>query len=1088
MGFRWPLLTSGLFRLLAVPLFAAGPTGTITGTVIDPSRAVVPQAKITVLNMDTNAVRDALTNDDGDYTVALLPVGRYRVSVEKPGFAKSFYSDVALDVDQTVRVDFALEVGLAASEVEVKDTPPLVQTDTSTLGQVLNGRQVQELPLNERNFLSFALLVPGSHSATEGSQNSTQGGAISVNGAREQSNSFLLDGVDNNDPYINQYVALPSVDAIEEFKVQSSDYSAEFGRSGGAQVNVILKSGSNEFHGGAFEFFRNRHMDAKNFFDFPACTPASVPGTCGDIPRFDRNQFGGTLGGPIRKNKTFFFGSYEGLRLRQATTREATVPSQTQKTEARSLLPASLINPAGLAIFNLYPAANVGSDLVNSNTFVSSPIIRNSENLTTVKVDHHATDGDVISAHFTRFDENRFNPVDPVNSFTPLPGYGSYTLNNGQNAGLGWTHVFSPSATNEFRLGYNRMRAGVLQEHHGTDVSSQLGFPDVLTNPVDLGFPNISLPPFDGIGEPVNYPQDRHDTTAHLSDNLSWISGRHQFKFGADVRKIQVNNYLDFVARGEWLFNQTGQAPFFALAQLLSGIPDYAVAVRGDTFNSLRSTGSNLYIQDDIHVVPRFLLNVGLRYEYNSPPVETHNRFSVPDLSPASATCSPAPNCQFIQAGTDGIPRATYSPTHTDFAPRIGIAWRPLQSQRWVVRSAYGIFYDVGIFNISIFPRDNPPFYDLSAYINNASSLYVIQNILSEPGLAIVEPNRIAPNFRDGYVQQWNVDLQYELGPNWMLDMAYVGSRGTHLPDVRDLNQTNPLTGLSPYPQFSSLLYVQSGSSSSYNSMQFRSEKRVGQDLAFLVSYTYSKSIDDVSSVFAGSVGSGLPQNSNDLNAERAVSDFNAQHRLAISAVYDLPFGKLGTGAARWRKALLDHWQMAGILTAQSGSPFNVNVAAAQSGSAIAAFGNPARPDLIADPFKAGPVMANPDPACHATISHGGSAADAVRQPGSWFNTCAFAEPALSQSGLPVYGTAGRNVVTGPPFSNLDFSLSRTIPFGVEHHRLQIRGEFFNVTNHPNLDIPDHVFGSPTFGQVLSANAWGNRPPRQIQLGLKYVF
>jgi hypothetical protein len=1086
MGFRWPLLT--LLFIFFFPLFAAGPNGTITGTVIDPSQAVVPQAKITVLNMDTNATREALTNDDGDYTVALLPVGRYRVSVERSGFSKSFYSDVTLDVDQTVRVDFVLQVGLAATEVEVKDTPPLVQTDTSTLGQVLNGRQVSELPLNERNFLSFALLVPGSHSATEGSQNSTQGGAISVNGAREQSNNFLLDGVDNNDPYINQYVALPSVDAIQEFKVQSSDYSAEFGRGGGAQVNVILKSGSNDFHGGVFEFFRNRHMDAKNFFDFPACAPASVPGTCGDIPRFDRNQFGGTLGGPIRKNKTFFFGSYEGLRLRQATTQEATVPSQMQKMEALGALPAAFINPAGLAIFNLYPAANVGLDLVDSNTFVASPVIRNSENLTTGKVDHHATGGDVISAHFTRFDENRFNPFDPVNSFTTLPGYGSYTLNDGQNAGLGWTHVFTPSATNEFRLGFNRMRAGALQQHYGTDVSSQLGFPDVLTNSVDLGFPNVSLPPFEGIGEPVNYPQDRHDTTAHLSDTLSWISGRHQFKFGADIRKIQVNNYLDFVARGEWLFNQSGQDPVTALVQLLSGVPDYAVAVRGDTFNSLRSTGSDVYIQDDIHVVPRFLLNVGLRYEYNSPPVETHNRFSVPDLSPASATCLPAPDCQFILAGTDGIPRATYSPTYTDFAPRIGIAWRPLKSQRWVVRSAYGIFYDVGIFNISIFPRANPPFYDLSAYINNPSSPLVIQNILIQPGLAIVEPNRIAPDFRDGYVQQWNVDLQYELGPNWMLDMAYVGSRGTHLADVRDLNQTNPVTGLSPYPQFSSLLYVQSGSSSSYNSMQFRSEKRVGQDLAFLVSYTFSKSIDDVSSVFAGSVGSGLPQDSNNLSAERAVSDFDARNRLAISAVYDLPFGKLRTGGGGWRKALLDHWQMAGILTAQSGSPFTVNLAAAQTGSAIAAFGNPARPDVIADPFKAGPVMANPDPACHATISQGGSAADVVQQPGSWFNPCAFAEPALTQFSLPVFGTAARNILTGPAFSNLDYSLSRTIPLPTENRRLQIRGEFFNLTNHPNFDIPNHVFGSPTFGQVLSANAYGNKPPRQIQLALKYIF
>jgi hypothetical protein len=512
---------------------------------------------------------------------------------------------------------------------------------------------------------------------------------------------------------------------------------------------------------------------------------------------------------------------------------------------------------------------------------------------------------------------------------------------------------------------------------------------------------------------------------------------------------------------------------------LLSGVPDYAVAVQGNTFNSLRSTGSNFYVQDDIHVVPRLLLNVGLRYEYNSPPVEAHDRFSVPDLSPNSATCSPAPDCQFILAGTNGIPRATYSPTHTDFAPRIGIAWRPLKSERFVVRSAYGIFYDVGIFNISVFPRANPPFYNLSAYINNPSNPYVIQNILTQPGLAIPQSNLIARNFRDGYMQQWNVDLQYELGPNWMIDLAYIGSKGTHLPDVRDLNQTNPLTGLSPYPQFSSVLYVQSGASSSYNSMQFRSEKRVGQNLAFLVSYTFSKSIDDVSSVFAGSVGSGLPQDSNNLAAEQARSDFDARHRLAISSVYDLPFAKLWAQGPGWRKALLDHWQLAGILSAQSGSPFTVNLTAGQSASAVAAFGNPARPDLVGNPYKAGPVAANP----------GCVAPGIVGVPASWFNPCAFAEPAVNpDTGLPVFGTAGRNILTGPALSNLDLSLSRAIQLRSESHRLQIRGEFFNVTNHPNWDIPDRLFGSPNFGQVLSANAYGNKPPRQIQVGLKYIF
>ena len=369
MGSRW-LQLAFLQMLLAVsPLFASGPTGTITGTITDPTGAVIPKAQVVVRNEETNATRHAASNLDGDYTVALLPPGRYRVSVESAGFSRSVFRGVSVDVDQTVRLDFALRVGAISEEVHVADTPPIVQTDTSALGQVVNDRLVQELPLNEHNFLSFALLVPGSQLPAEGSQNSTQGGAISVNGAREQSNNFLLDGVDNNDPYINQYVALPSIDAIEEFKVQSSNYSAEFGRGGGAQVNVVLKSGTNQFHGSLFEFVRNRRMDAKNYFDFPDCTEGSVPGTCGSIPRFDRNQFGGTMGGPLRKNKTFFFVADEGLQLRQATTREATVPSSAQ-WEAANALAQSLpfgcpSNPScqtGQNVYKLYPAANVDAE------------------------------------------------------------------------------------------------------------------------------------------------------------------------------------------------------------------------------------------------------------------------------------------------------------------------------------------------------------------------------------------------------------------------------------------------------------------------------------------------------------------------------------------------------------------------------------------------------------------------------------------------------------------------------------------------------------------------------------------------------
>ena len=1069
---------------LAVALFATGPTGTIVGTVTDPSGAVVPKARVTVRNQETNATREVVTDEQGDYNVPLLPPAVYQVSAEKPGFRRSVYRAVNLDVDQTARLDFTLQVGEVNQDIAVTDTVPLVQTDTSTLGQVIDRRQVHELPLNERNFLSFALLVPGGQMPAEGSQNSTQGGSISVNGAREQSNNFLLDGVDNNDPYINQYVALPSIDAIQEFKVQSSDYSAEFGRSGGGQINVVIRSGSNQLHGSAIEFIRNRNLDAKNFFDLPDCTSGSVPGTCAGIPRYDRNQFGGTLGGTIRKDKTFFFASYEGLRLRQATTRQATVPSQMERGGILAMVPPMYRNPSGVAVFNLLPAANVGPDLATSNTFTSSPVIRNSVNMPLVKVDHHAGSNDYISTHYAFFDENRFNPFDPVNAFTNLPGYGSYTLNRGQNAGLSWTHIFNPRLVNEARFGFNRLRAGVLQEHYGTNVSQSLGFPTVLTNSVDLGTPNVSILGFEGIGEPINYPQDRHDNTFHLADNLAWNHGRHQFKFGADIRRLQLNSYIDFLARGEWFFmgGMSGD-PMVALAQLLSGMPDYAVAVKGDTFNGLRSTGLDYYIQDDIRVVPRLLLNVGLRYEYNSPPVEVHDRFSVPDLSSNSLTCSPYPDCQFLQAGTHGVPRATYNKDLNNFAPRIGLAWRPLKSERWVVRSAYGIFYDVGILNINIFPRANPPFYELAFFPNSGAN--VIQDIFSQAGQPVVQPNMIARDLRDAYMQQWNVDLQYELRPNWMMDLAYVGSKGTHLPSPRDLNQPRPDTGAVAYQQFSSILYVSSDAASSYNALQFRSERRVNQGLAFLAAYTFSKSIDNDSAVFSGSVGSGLPQDSQNLRAERGLSDFHANHRLALSSLYDLPFGR----GRRWLKGsglgqhLLGNWQLAGILTLQTGHPFTVNRGASQTGTALTAFGVPDRPDLVGDPTVPGPVAANPDPACHATQSQGGRAADYVGRPESWFNPCAFADPSPGS-----FGNAGRNILIGPGMNNVDFSLSKNIPFRSEGSRLQIRAELFNLFNHANFDIPARNLDTPAFGTILSENAYGNKPPRQIQLGLKYVF
>jgi hypothetical protein len=1110
MLFRRLVLALALACVVAWPAIAVGPTGTIIGTVADPSEAVIPKAQITVRNQETNATRKVLTNDDGDFSVPLLPPGVYEVSAEEAGFRRSVYSGVNLNVDQTVRVDFVLQVGQPSEHVVVTESVPLVQTDTSTLGQVIERKQVSELPLNERNFLTFALLVPGGQLPVQGSQNSTQGGAISVNGAREQSNDFLLDGVDNNDLYINQYSVLPSVDAIQEFKVQSSSYSAEFGRSSGAQVNVVLKSGTNQFHGSGFEFVRNRQMDAKNFFDEPDCTPDSIQGTCAPVPRLDRNQFGGTLGGPIQKDKTFFFASYEGLRLRQATTREANVPSQVELAEANGLLQGLGFpqNPAGMAALNLIPAANVAMpDLPDSNTYVSSPVIQDSYDLLTLKLDRQTGSNNTFSGHYSLFNENRFSPFDPVNAFTALPGYGSSTINRGQNAGFTWTHVFSSHWVNEARLGFNRLRGAAFQQDYGINVTQQLGFPTVSTNPVDWGYPNVNLYGFDGLGEPVNYPQDRHDNTYEFADNLAWNTGRHQFKFGTDIRRFQLNSYLDFLSRGDWFFDgyvaqgieQVLPPPLpnicpggladcpqqiGALAQLITGVPDYVVTETGNTSNGLRTTGLGAYVQDDIRVLPRFTLNVGLRWEFNSPPIEIHNRFSVPDLSANPATCSPLssayPNCAFIQAGTGGIPRATYGKNLHDFAPRIGIAWRPLKTERFVVRSAYGIFYDENILNLNILPRFNPPFVDISALVNSTGTS-VIQNILSQQGQPEPQANFVSRNFRDAYMQDWNVDLQYEVQPNWMIDLAYVGTRGTHLPATRDMNELNPFTQATPYQQFGSILVVEPRANSIYNALQFRSEKRVRQGLAFLAAYTWSRSIDDDSAVFSGSVSSGVPQNSYDFRADRGLSDFQVEHRIVFSYLYDLPLG----AGRKWLNnpgiinRIFGSWQTAGIATMQTGSPFTISMPASQAGTSISSFGVPYRPDLVGDPNKAGPVAANP----------GCSAPAQIHTPNGWFNPCAFAQPSIPGPNVPgAFGTAGRNILIGPGLNNLDFSLLKDIPFRHEGRRLQFRFEFFNLFNIPHFDIPGRTFGESSLGLVQSSNVYGSRPPRQIQLGLKYIF
>jgi hypothetical protein len=1082
MTLRRILITFCLVSSAAIPLFGVGTTGTIVGTVRDNSGAVVTNAAVTVRDEATNAARHVQTNESGDYTVPLLPPGNYEVVVESAGFRRTVFKNIALAVDQTVRLDVNLQIGEMNQQVTVAETSPLIQTDTSTIGQVVAEDQVKTLPLNERNFVAFALLVPGAQLPSQGSLDSTQGLALSVNGARETANNFLLDGVDNQDLVINQYSVLPMTDAIEQFKVQSSTYSAEFGRSGGAQINVVLKSGTNKFHGEGFEFFRNRHLDAKNFFDLPNCTSASLTGSCGDIPRLDRSQLGGTFGGPIRHDKTFFFVAYELLHLREASTRQATVPSQVQLATALAAVPAGQENAAGLNILNLYPAANVGADLSTSNLFVASPVIKNKEQEFVVKVDHHFNDKDTLSGHFALSYGNRFSPYDLLAPFTNLPGYGTTVLTQGQNGGGTWTHVFNTRLVNELRVGYNKER-GFFSQTDKTDHNTALGFPTVLTKPIDLGFPNISIAGFDGIGQPTNTPQDHPTTTLHIADNLAWnpafMGGRHQFKVGFEMRPYWYNLLFDILARGFWAFNGgpagNAQNPTQnPLIQLLQGTPDFALGVSGDSNMVITTTSYGGYVQDDYRLSPHFTLNLGLRYEYNSPPVEIHNKFSVPDLTPNALTCTPKPNCQFIVAGTQGLSRGTYPPDRKDFAPRLGFAWRPLGNDRFVIRSGYGIFYDLVILNANLESELNPPFFAVVFFSNNSSNNLTIQNILNQAaGLNPSQPSFMAPNFKDAYMQQWNLGAQYELKSGLLFDVAYVGSKGSRLILARDINQS-ALGGTPRYPAFGGITMNSSEGDSSYHALQVRSEKRTSHGLAFLAAYTFSKSLDDASGLFGTRAEGGYPQNSYDLSADRGLSNFNVKHRFVFSSIYELPFG---TGQ-RWLAEpgivnhILGNWKISGILTLQSGQPFTVIRGVDQSGTGTIALSSVDRPDLVGNPNVAGPVAGNPG--CNAPAQ--------LHTVADWFNPCAFsAAPGR-------FGNAGRNILIGPDFKDVDFSVLKDIPLGGESRVLQFRAEFFNLFNHPNFDLPSNNFDGNSFAGLQSANAFGGRPPRQVQLGLKLTF
>jgi hypothetical protein len=1035
------------FLLFIASAYAQTVTGVISGVIADPSGARVPGATVTLTRPATSARRTVTSNARGEFTIAAVPPGEYRLEAEHQGFVK-YAQNLVTEVDQETHVDIGLALS-GADTVEVAGVAPLLRTESTSIGGVIDNRQVLGLPLDGRNFYELSLLLPGVLPAAQGSAGSVRGAfSISVNGAREDANNFLLDGAYNGDPKLNGVSVTPPVDAIREFEVATSTYDTSFGRNAGGQISVVTRAGGNQVHGTAYEFFRNGALDGNNFF-----APSDQPS-----PRYQRNQFGGTLGGPIAKNRTFFFADYEGTRSAAGQTLITNVPTLAERTGdfSKSAVPAIdpttgqpipggklpiyFLDPIGLKIAALYPTPNRN---VPGANYASSPSLTDDLDHFDVRVDHAIRRSDDLFARYSFVDDRLFDPFAGSSGDASVPGYGLNIPSRSQNASLGETHIFTPTLLNELRLTFNRVSNGDFPQNQGTSINHQLGLPELSTNPRDWGLTLISVNGYSPIGDEPTSPEHGTTNTYQIADNATWSRGRHLVKFGLDIRILQQNAYRDIESHG--FFNFTGLLLGNPLEELLLGAPTETGGATQDNPQHLRTHSYDFFVNDTWRIRRDFVLTLGLRYEYNSPAVDAANRGVV--YNPVTGS--------LVQLGQSGFPRGGYNPDYNNFAPQIGVAWSPGGRETTAFRAAYGVHYDQS----SLAPGEglyfSAPYYNfnlyfpIQGYVNLSLSNPFPSNFpFPYPGSAIA----FQRDLRTPYIQQWNFGVQQQFGKSRVLELAYVGSKGTHLIDSRNINQPQPSVNQQnpgPNPYFSEIDIIESQANSTYHSLQARIQQRLWKGLSLLGSYTYAKSIDDASGFFNTTGDPNFPQNSYNLSAERGRSDFDIRQRFTLSYGYDLPIFR--------RNHLLGGWQSFGVLTFQTGQPFTVALLPdndnTNTGISQLGFGANDRPLVVGNP-----VLSSPGP-------------------NLWFNTAAFAVPRYG-----TFGNAGRNIINGPGMQTVNFSMVKNTAI-TERLNLQFRTEFFNLLNHTNFNLPDNFVGSPTFGQVVSA-----REPRRIQFALKLLF
>lgn len=1104
---------SAVAVLLCSYVLAQTTQGGIVGTIRDEKGAIIAGAKVTVSSPATGLQRQTTTADNGIFRVVGLPTGSYQIKAEAAGFATANTTGVEVGVDQIRSLDLVLRVGVKNEVVDVQADAALTQTESSKLGEIIDNKKVEDLPLNGRDFAQLARLNPGV--ATSGGGGGQQGGeggvsGFSSNGQRSTSNNFMVDGVDNNDYFGGTAAQLPSIDSIQEFEVQTNTFAAEYGRNSGSVVNLVTKSGTNDLHGSVYEFFRNDALDARNYFNDSQFPKSSL----------HLNQFGGTLGGPIVKNKTFFFLNYEGFRRKAGITRVTNVPTLAERggvfTDNNGNPITVPVNPVSAQLFNLFPQPNLNDP---SGNFISAPEQTDGTDQFLVKVDHHIGTSDTLSARYSRTRIDTFFPFTPGQSGTNVPGYG---LNqNGANhlVALSYTKVISPSTLNEARFGFTRSDIGLVTQP-GPQAATY-GFNTGFNPSAPLSLGNIPMLAFAGgfvsgssavtnLGGGIDQPSRTATNTFQWIDNISHTTARHSFKFGADIRYLQLNRLYDLAFNGQITFSgldntagtDSGGNPVNIpnpLIDFAEGIPDGALQFVGDSHRNFRGSSYGLFAQDSFKLRPNLTLNYGLRYELNTVLHEAHGRLS--SWRPQNYTTYLNPTDPAIQNNLAALEASgvvtqnqvggIYNGDHNNFAPRIGLAWDVRSNGKTVLRAGYGIFYETIIGNIPGNVMLNPPYLpDFFTPFPFASW----PNAFAPSGFPVLTVT--SQNLPSPYAQDFNFDVQQQLPGRMVLDLAYVGTTGTKLPRFRQIDQAYitkqqidqltpdvvtrmeligippsvaqflysnqlwaaiPSVVRTPYFGFAQLFQAEDVVSSNYHSLQAKLDKRFSHGLSFLASYTWSHSIDGAS-VFFGSGANAttiFPQNNYNLAAERGNSDFDIRQRFVWSLNYDVPT------LHSLPRFLGEGWEVGSILTLQTGQPFSVLTGQGLSGTGL---GND-RPDLVGDP-NAGPHT--------------------VQQ---WFNTNAFV---LNQP--LTFGSSGRNIVTGPGYRDLDFSLLKNMKFG-DRVNAQFRAEFFNITNHPAFALPSNILSAPNFGALFTTPdaaqnnvGLGSGGPRLIQFALKLSF